>query len=75
MEVSSWWDGELVELEKLKDESSLKMEWLGFWEFNVEDMIKDANERSMKRWRDDYESETPEILMNVEVIIRSKVCY
>ena len=62
-----------MESDKLRDGSLPKMEWLGFWEFDVEDMVEDVNKRPMKRWREDCKSETPKILMNVEVIIRSKV--
>ena len=39
----------------------------------LEDMAKDANEKPIKGWRDDCESEMLEILVNVEVVTRSKV--
>ena len=57
MEVSSWQWGELVESNKQNDKSSPRTECLGFREFKVEDMAKDANKRPMKRWRDDWKDE------------------
>ena len=61
-----------MEVDKLRDKSSPRIECLRFWESEVEDMAKDANERPMKEWRDDCKIEILEILINVEVIIRKK---